>query len=97
MPTRQEARSPRPLLPRALRSAAPSAKQAAADLTHIARRIDDLEGDLAELVVVARGEGLSWDVIGYSVGTSGSAARKRWGDLVDMVDDAVDQALGGGL
>jgi hypothetical protein len=93
--TRPEARAPRPLLPRALRAAGPGARQASSDLAQTARRIDDLEADLSELVVVARGEGLSWDVIGWSVGTSGNAARKRWGDFVDLVDERVDDALSG--
>ena len=34
-----------------------------------------------ELVAEARSAGLSWAVIGWSVGTTGEAARQRWGYL----------------
>jgi hypothetical protein len=39
----------------------------------------DAERDLAEAVAVARGEGHSWAAIGAMVGTSGEAARQRYG------------------
>jgi hypothetical protein len=42
----------------------------------------DAERNLAEAVAVARAEGHSWAVIGAMVGTSGEAARQRYGRSV---------------
>lgn len=84
-----------PLLPRSIRQATPHAQGVAADLMGLARRIDELEADLSELVWAGRDAGLSWEAIGYSIGTSGSAARKRWGVVVDQADD--DDEPGGEL
>ncbi len=42
----------------------------------------DAEKQLAEAVAVARGEGHSWASIGAMVGTSGEAARQRYGQRV---------------
>lgn len=39
----------------------------------------EAERDLAEAVAVARAEGHSWAAIGAMVGTSGEAARQRYG------------------
>lgn len=39
----------------------------------------DAEGQLADAVSVARAEGHSWAAIGAMVGTSGEAARQRYG------------------
>lgn len=36
------------------------------------------EGELAEAVALARGEGHSWQAIGAMLGTSGEAARQRY-------------------
>lgn len=35
--------------------------------------------DIDDMVEVLRGLGVSWNLIGWSVGTSGEAARQRWG------------------
>lgn len=40
----------------------------------------DAERHLAEAVAVARAEGHSWAAIGAMVGTSGEAARQRYGE-----------------
>ena len=37
------------------------------------------ESEIAELVTVARAEGQAWSAIGAMVGTSGEAARQRYG------------------
>ena len=37
------------------------------------------ESEIAELVTVARAEGQAWSVIGAMLGTSGEAARQRYG------------------
>ncbi len=39
----------------------------------------DAEGELADAVHVARGDGHSWAAIGAMIGTSGEAARQRYG------------------
>jgi len=46
--------------------------QAAAEV----RRAQD---NLAAAVAAARSQGVSWAVIGHGVGTTGEAARQRWG------------------
>lgn len=43
------------------------------------RRWADAEGELAEAVTAARAERHSWAAIGAMVGTSGEAARQRYG------------------
>lgn len=42
----------------------------------------ELENSVAELVVKARAENMSWRLIGQILGTSGEAARQRYGALV---------------
>jgi len=42
----------------------------------------ELESSIADLVVKARAENMSWKVIGQILGTSGEAARQRYGALV---------------
>jgi hypothetical protein len=85
MPPRK---TPQPLRPRSIRLATPHAQGIAADLMSIANRIEELEADLSEMVWAGRDAGLSWEAIGFSVGTTGSAARKRWGVVVDdQADD----------
>lgn len=43
------------------------------------RKRADAERELAEAVVAARADGHSWAAIGAMVGTSGEAARQRYG------------------
>ena len=40
-----------------------------------------LENSIAELVVKARSENMSWKLIGQILGTSGEAARQRYGAI----------------
>ena len=40
-----------------------------------------LENSIAELVVKARSENMSWKLIGQIIGTSGEAARQRYGSI----------------
>ena len=41
-----------------------------------------LENSIAELVIKARSENMSWKLIGQILGTSGEAARQRYGSIV---------------
>jgi hypothetical protein len=41
-----------------------------------------LENSIAELVIKARSQDMSWKLIGQILGTSGEAARQRYGSLV---------------
>ena len=50
-------------------------------LQHIAAEIHEMQGHLERHVLEARKIGASWDLIGWSVGTTGDAARQRWGKL----------------
>lgn len=52
-----------------------------ADLQHLALARQQALISIEEVIVVARNQGLSWNVIGWSIGMSGQAARKRWLDL----------------
>ncbi|MEX0868315.1 MAG: hypothetical protein WD011_01455 [Nitriliruptoraceae bacterium] len=42
-----------------------------------------IERDIVEMVEQARAAGASWTKIGQELGTSGEAARQRYGDRVD--------------
>jgi hypothetical protein len=50
------------------------------DIAAAFARVADGERDLASAVSVARAEGHSWAAIGAMLGTSGEAARQRYGD-----------------
>ena len=41
-----------------------------------------LENSIAKLVIKARSEDMSWKLIGQILGTSGEAARQRYGSMV---------------
>lgn len=66
--------------PRAYKRLNDEAQQVIADLQAIAGQMHALQGHLDEHVTEARSLGASWDLIGWSVGTTGEGARKRWGD-----------------
>jgi hypothetical protein len=51
------------------------------DIRHAFLRPEQAERDISEAVAVARAEGHSWAAIGAMLGTSGEAARKRYGHL----------------
>lgn len=50
-------------------------------LQHIALELARLTDSLEVTVDSARARGMSWASIGFCVGTTGEAARQRWGDL----------------
>ena len=50
-------------------------------LQHIVLEIADRHDQLERLVAEARGEGISWSAIGWSIGTTGEGARKRYADV----------------
>jgi hypothetical protein len=55
---------------------------AVADLRAAVLERSDAERHVIEAVQVARNSGMSWDAIGTFLGTSGEAARQRYGDKV---------------
>lgn len=52
-------------------------------LRRVAYQRSLIERDLAEAVRKARTDGLSWAKIGKELGTTGEAARQRYGDTID--------------
>jgi hypothetical protein len=48
-------------------------------LTATAVALHEQQADLDEKVTAARANGVSWAAIGSALGTSGEAARQRWG------------------
>jgi hypothetical protein len=67
------------LLPRSLQGLSGDAAEAVADLQSCALEIHEKQRALEVFVHEARGYGVSWAGIGWSVGTSAEAARQRWG------------------
>lgn len=68
------------IVPRSLSRLTGGALEAIADVQLVAAEIQ-AQGDQLEVFVrEARDHGASWAAIGWSVGTSGEAARQRWGD-----------------
>lgn len=49
-----------------------------AELQREALRLQEIREQVEALVIEAREAGASWAVIGWSVGTTGDAARQRW-------------------
>jgi hypothetical protein len=68
------------LLPLSLTKLHGEQLQAVADLQSKAVAVRRAQTQLRELVLENRDLGVSWAAIGWSVGTSGEAARQRWGD-----------------
>jgi len=55
-------------------------QRAAVDwLALVAAEVERVQQQLGEKVAGARAQGVSWAVIGHALGTSGEAARQRWG------------------
>jgi hypothetical protein len=52
------------------------------DIAHGFSHVAEAERELADAVSVARAEGHSWSAIGAILGTSGEAARQRYGKPV---------------
>ncbi len=67
------------LLPTAMRNLTGPRYEAVEELQLIARQIRAAQDLLGEAVEDARSEGLSWGSIGWCIGTSGEAARVRFG------------------
>ena len=68
------------LAPRSIRQATSRQRDVAARLQGLVRELDGLRVQLQMAVVDARAEGLSWSTIGWCVGLTGEAARKRFGE-----------------
>jgi hypothetical protein len=47
-------------------------------LIHLLRESRLISGEIDKLVPIMRADGVPWSVIGWCVGTSSQAARKRW-------------------
>ncbi len=69
------------IVPRSVRNASSEAQETLSATALKAEQINAALGDLEDLVAACRANGLSWDAVGWAVGTTGSAARKRWGGV----------------
>lgn len=68
------------LRPSSVDRATPAQHDALHDLQRSALAVRDAQAALREDVEHARALGVSWGLIGWCVGTSGEAARQRYGD-----------------
>jgi len=68
------------LVPVAFSRLSQEAVEVVADLQRKTLALHEIGDQVRALVMEAREVGASWAVIGWSVGTSESAARKRWGE-----------------
>jgi hypothetical protein len=68
------------VLPRSIARLTGHAEVVVQHLQHLAITRQELEDAIAEAVLEGRQLGVSWNAIGWSVGTTGDAARKRWSD-----------------
>jgi len=69
------------IVPRAFARLSEEGMEIVAVLQQKALLLHEIGRDIEGLVIESRMAGASWDVIGWSIGTSGQAARKRWADL----------------
>jgi len=69
------------IVPRAFARLSQEGTEVVSDLQRKAFQLQEIREQVEELVVIAREVGASWDVIGWSVGTTGQAARQRWSGL----------------
>ena len=69
------------LVPRAFARLSEEAMEVVSDLQQKALLLHEIREQVQALVIESRAAGASWDVMGWSVGTSGNAAHKRWGEL----------------
>lgn len=67
------------LMPQALGKLGKEGILMASDIQHTVLTIRQKQDELAELIAEARDMGMSWNSIGWCVGTTGDAARQRWG------------------
>jgi len=75
----QDGRAAAFFAPRAYKRLTDEGQQVLASLQRIAAQIHEMQAHLDEHVLDARDLGASWDLIGWSVGTTGEGARQRWG------------------
>jgi hypothetical protein len=66
-------------VPRSYRRLSAEGKSVIGEMQEQVAHISQIQAALAESVTYARDLGVSWDLIGWSVGTTGNAARQRWG------------------
>jgi hypothetical protein len=69
------------LVPRAFARLSEEGSEVVADLQREALALQETRRRIEALVMEAREVGASWSVIGWSLGTTGDAARQRWGEL----------------
>lgn len=67
------------LVPVGVRRLKGEAAHCASDLQRAALAVREAQENLADQVAEARELGLSWNVVGWCVGTTSEAARQRWG------------------
>jgi hypothetical protein len=75
----EPAPAPTYALPTAVAKLDPQARALADALAADVVRRAELDRAITARVLDLRAIGVSWHVIGYAVGTSGEAARQRWG------------------
>ena len=68
------------IVPRAFARLSQEATEVVAELQRKALQLHQIREQVEELVAIAREVGASWAVIGWSVGTTGDAARQRWSE-----------------
>lgn len=66
-------------VPQSLRRASPAQREVVRQLQLTVLRRQRLMDEVDALVAELRSSGVSWNSIGWSVGTTGEAARQRWG------------------
>jgi len=67
------------IVPRSIGRLGDEAAEAVAAAQHAVATIQRAQRDLDRAVADARAAGASWAAVGWSVGTTGEAARQRWG------------------
>lgn len=67
------------VIPTAARALSEDQREQLAALQHLTSELHSLQAHVLEHVEDARAVGLSWHLIGWSLGTTGEAARQRFG------------------
>jgi hypothetical protein len=67
------------MLPKSLRDLRGEALEVTQEIQDARAQMHELQARVDVLVETARDLGLSWNAIGWCVGTTGDAARRRWG------------------
>jgi hypothetical protein len=65
--------------PRSVKALKARDRQAVSDLVSVTGAIHDAQRKQVVAVRSLRSAGVSWGAIGWAVGTTGEAARQRWG------------------